>query len=67
MATLEHEKILTPAEFAAAWGICTMTATRWANRGYVQVRHTLGGHRRFLESETPAGREQAAGITEPTP
>lgn len=61
MATLEHEKLLTPAEFAAAWGICRVTAIRWADRGYVQVRRTLGGHRRFLASETPAAREQAAG------
>lgn len=59
-ASLDHEKLLTPAEFAEAWKVCNRTIVRWGDAGFVTVKRTLGGHRRFLESETPAGRERAA-------
>ena len=56
----EHEELLTPAEMAEAWRASTKTVTRWADAGYLTVKRTLGGHRRYLASETPAERGQAA-------
>jgi hypothetical protein len=66
-APLQCEELLTTAEFAAAWGVCSRTVVKWDDAGYVTTRRTLGGHRRFLASETPAGRGQGAGTAEPTP
>ena len=57
---VEHEELLSPAEFAAAWGVSTDAVINWVARGYVQVRYTAGGTRRYLASETPAGRAAKA-------
>jgi excisionase family DNA binding protein len=48
---LETEALLTPAEVAALFRVGSKTVTRWANTGKLTSLRTLGGHRRFRESE----------------
>ena len=55
-APLKYEKLLSPAEMAKAWGVTPDTIVNWANAGFVQVRYTPAGTRRYLASETPAAR-----------
>ena len=51
MDTNDHEKLLTPAEVAAMFRVDPKTVTRWAKAGKLTAIRTLGGHRRYLESE----------------
>jgi excisionase family DNA binding protein len=48
---VETEALLTGAEVAALFQVGTKTVTRWANTGKLTALRTLGGHRRFRESE----------------
>ena len=48
---VETEALLTPAEVAAIFRVDPKTVTRWAKAGKVSSIRTLGGHRRYLESE----------------
>lgn len=50
----QNEKLLTPAEVAALFRVDPKTVTRWARSGKLSAIRTLGGHRRFLESEVRA-------------
>ncbi|MGV1004786.1 MAG: BldC family transcriptional regulator [Candidatus Nanopelagicales bacterium] len=50
----EVEPLLTPAEVAALFRVDPKTVTRWANAGKLTSIRTLGGHRRYLESEVRA-------------
>ena len=45
------EPLLTPAEVAALFRVDPKTVTRWAQAGKLSAVRTLGGHRRFHESE----------------
>jgi excisionase family DNA binding protein len=45
------EPLLTPAEVADLWNVCTKTVARWANAGRLTAIRTPGGTRRFLEAE----------------
>jgi excisionase family DNA binding protein len=45
------ETLLTPAEVAALFRVDPMTVTRWAKAGKLSSIRTLGGHRRYRESE----------------
>jgi DNA binding domain, excisionase family len=47
----ETEALLTPAEVAALFRVDPKTVTRWANTGKLTSLRTLGGHRRYRESE----------------
>lgn len=49
--TREPEKLLTPGEVAAIFRVDPKTVTRWAKVGKLSSIRTLGGHRRFRESE----------------
>ena len=51
---IENEKLLTPAECAALWKVDPKTITRWAKSGKLTSIRTLGGHRRYKESEVRA-------------
>jgi excisionase family DNA binding protein len=48
------EPLLTPAEVAALFQVDPKTVTRWANAGKLASIRTLGGHRRYIESEVRA-------------
>ena len=49
-----QEKLLTPAEVAALFRVDPKTVTRWAKSGKLTSIRTLGGHRRYKESEVKA-------------
>jgi excisionase family DNA binding protein len=46
-----QEKLLTPAEVASLFRVDPKTVTRWAKAGKLTSIRTLGGHRRYKESE----------------
>ena len=46
-----QENLLTPAEVAALFRVDPKTVTRWAKAGKLTSIKTLGGHRRYKESE----------------
>ena len=48
------EPLLTPAEVAAMFGVEPKTVTRWAKAGRITSVRTLGGHRRYRETEVRA-------------
>ena len=48
------EALLTPAEVAEMFRVNPKTVTRWARAGKITSLRTLGGHRRFRESEVRA-------------
>ncbi|HEX6876024.1 MAG TPA: BldC family transcriptional regulator [Nocardioidaceae bacterium] len=47
----ETDALLTPAEVAAMFRVDPKTVTRWAKAGKLTSIRTLGGHRRYRESE----------------
>jgi len=47
----DAEILLTPAEVAALFRVDPKTVTRWAQAGKLTSIRTLGGHRRYRESE----------------
>lgn len=50
--------LLTPGEVAALFRVDPKTVTRWAKAGKLNAIRTLGGHRRFRESEVRAYLDQ---------
>ena len=50
----DAEVLLTPAEVAALFRVDPKTVTRWAKAGKLTSIKTLGGHRRYKESEVKA-------------
>jgi excisionase family DNA binding protein len=55
----DSEPLLTPAEVAAMFRVDPKTVTRWAKAGKLSSIRTLGGHRRYRESEV---RELLTGM-----
>ena len=47
----EQEVLLTPAEVAQLFRVDPKTVTRWAKAGKLTAIRTLGGHRRYRQSE----------------
>ena len=47
----EQEDLLTPAEVAKLFRVDPKTVTRWAKAGKLTAIRTLGGHRRYRQSE----------------
>jgi excisionase family DNA binding protein len=47
----ETDALLTPSEVAAMFRVDPKTVTRWAQAGKLTSIRTLGGHRRYRESE----------------
>ena len=45
------EVYLTPSQVAHLFGVTARTVTRWAETGRLECATTLGGHRRFRESD----------------
>jgi excisionase family DNA binding protein len=50
----EAEPLLTPAEVATMFRVDPKTVTRWAKAGRLTSIRTLGGHRRYRETEVRA-------------
>lgn len=49
--SLDQEPLLTPSEVAKMFRVDPKTVTRWAKTGKLTAIKTLGGHRRYKESE----------------
>ncbi len=47
----DQEVLLTPAEVAKLFRVDPKTVTRWAKAGKITAIRTLGGHRRYRQSE----------------
>jgi excisionase family DNA binding protein len=47
----DPEVLLTPSEVAAIFRVDPKTVTRWAKSGKLTAIRTLGGHRRYRQSE----------------
>jgi len=47
----EPEILLTPSEVAKLFRVDPKTVTRWAKAGKLTAIRTLGGHRRYRQSE----------------
>ena len=56
----DSEALLTPSEVATLFRVDPKTVTRWAKAGKLASIRTLGGHRRYRESEV---RSLLAGNT----
>lgn len=50
-SSLENMPLLTPQEVATMFRVDCKTVTRWAKQGKLTSLRTLGGHRRYLETE----------------
>lgn len=50
----QNDSLLTPAEVAKMFAVDAKTVARWANQGRLTAIRTLGGHRRFKETEVRA-------------
>ena len=59
----EQETLLTPSEVAALFRVDPKTVTRWAKAGKLTSIRTLGGHRRYKESEVTALLNAIPGTT----
>ena len=46
-----RERFLLPSEAARQLGVATSTLRRWAEEGKIHSGTTIGGHRRYRESE----------------
>ena len=60
----ESDSLLTPSEVASLFRVDPKTVTRWAKAGKLSAVRTLGGHRRYRESEV---RNLLAGVPNPRP
>ncbi len=50
----DTQALLTPAEVATMFRVDPKTVTRWAKAGKLTSIRTLGGHRRYRETEVRA-------------
>ena len=57
----EQEVLLTPAEVASLFRVDPKTVTRWAKAGKLTSIRTLGGHRRYKDSEVKALLNSVSG------
>lgn len=48
------DRMLRAGEVADMAGVSSTTVTRWAKLGKLKAHRTLGGHRRYKESEVKA-------------
>ncbi len=58
----EQEVLLTPAEVASLFRVDPKTVTRWAKAGKLTSIRTLGGHRRYKDSEVKALLKTVTGV-----
>jgi len=63
----EQEVLLTPAEVAALFRVDPKTVTRWAKAGKLTAIRTLGGHRRYRQSEVQSLLKSVPGSPVATP
>lgn len=52
--TPDLDRLLTPGQVAGMFNVSPRTVTRWSKAGKLTTIRTLGGHRRYRESEIRA-------------
>lgn len=57
----EADRLLEPREARTMFGVSTRTLRRWHTKGLISARMTMGGRRRYWESEL---RARAAELDE---
>lgn len=57
----ENDRLIQPQEAGSMFGVSAKTLRRWHARGLISARRTLGGQRRYWESEV---RARAAELDE---
>ena len=60
--THPDSRLLTPSEVAALFRVDPKTVTRWAQQGKLNAIRTLGGHRRYSESDIQAFLQGNCGL-----
>jgi excisionase family DNA binding protein len=50
----ENDRLIQPHEAASMFGVTARTLRRWHALGLISARRTLGGQRRYRESEVRA-------------
>jgi len=65
LSSSAQEKLLTPSEVATLFRVDPKTVTRWAKAGKLTSIKTLGGHRRYRESEVRALLKSTLGDSAP--
>jgi excisionase family DNA binding protein len=60
---VDSDQLLTPSEVATLFRVDPKTVTRWAKAGKLTSIRTLGGHRRYRESEVRALLEGSVQAT----
>ena len=58
----QPEVLLTPSEVANLFRVDPKTVTRWAKAGKLTAIRTLGGHRRYRQSEVQALLKTTNGL-----
>ena len=58
----QSDSLLTPSEVASMFRVDPKTVTRWAKAGKLSAVRTLGGHRRYRETEV---RTLLEGVPQP--
>jgi MerR family regulatory protein len=55
------DRLMLPSEAKAAFGVTTKTLRRWHTLGLISARKTMGGQRRYWESEVRARAAELDG------
>lgn len=50
----DNSKLIPPGEVAKRFGVDPKTVARWADTGKLKYVRTMGGHRRFRETDINA-------------
>lgn len=58
----DEDRLLPPLEVAKLFGVNPRTLRDWAIAGKINARRTLGGHRRYRESEVRALLNEPAEV-----
>lgn len=58
------DRLLTPGEVAELFRVSPKTVARWASAGKITAVRTLGGHRRYRESEALRLLDRATSLAD---
>lgn len=56
-----EDRLMLPSEAKAAFGVTTKTLRDWHLKGLIRARMTMGGQRRYWESEVKARAAELDG------
>jgi DNA-binding transcriptional MerR regulator len=56
------DRLMLPSEAKAAFGVTTKTLREWHQKGLITARKTMGGQRRYWESEVRARAAELDGL-----